>query len=197
MVIARRNKKAAIQLSMSTIVVLVLAMSMLILGLILVRSIFRGATGSVDEINEKVKGEITGLFADEQSKLVVHLGADRTARIRADTQNFGIGFAARTLDGSAVSAGRMKYKLTLDEASRENCVKQIGRRETEDLFKQSLGTNIEFDEFEGDTAFSIVQIDIPEATELCTQKVFVDVTDNNEAVGRSTFIIEVMRKGLF
>ena len=91
----------------------------------------------------------------------------------------------------------MKYKLSLDDTSRENCLKEIGRKETENFFQQVIGTNIEFDEFEGDTAFSIVSIDIPEATPLCSQKVFVDVTDNNSPVGRTTFIIQVVRKGFF
>ena len=191
------NKKGAMELSMSTVVVLVLAMTMLILGLVLVRSIFKGATGSVNDINEKVKGEIAGLFVDETSKIIVNLGADRVAKIPADTANFGISFGAKTIDGSSVIPKRMKYKLTLDDASRENCFKEIGRKETENLFQQVIGTNIEFDEFEGDTAFTIVSLSIPEATTLCAQKVFVDVTDNNEPVGRSTFIVQVVRKGFF
>jgi len=191
------NKKAAMELSMSTVVILVLAMTMLILGLVLVRSIFSGATSSVNQINEKVKGEISGLFVDESSKIVMNLGSDRVAKIEANTDNFGVSFAAKTIDGSAVAPKRMKYKLTLDDTARENCVSEIGRKATEELFQQSIGTNIEFDEFEGDTAFTIVQVDIPEATPLCAQKVFVDVTDNNQPVGRSTFIIEVIREGFF
>ena len=191
------NKKGAMELSMSTIVVLVLAMTMLILGLVLVRTIFKGATSSVTDINDKVKGEISSLFVDESSKIIINLGADRIARVQADTQNFGVSFGAKTLDGSAVVPKRMEFKLTLDDTARENCVSEIGRKATEELFQQSLGTNIEFDEFEGDTAFTIVQVSIPEATTLCTQKVFVDVTDNNNVVGRSTFIFQVVRKGFF
>ena len=191
------KKRGAMELSMSTVVVLVLAMTMLILGLVLVRSIFSGATSSVDQINEKVKGEISGLFVDESSKIVMNLGSDRVAKVEANTDNFGISFAAKTLDGSAVVPKRMKYKLTLDDTSRENCVNILGRKATEELFRQPIGTNIEFDEFEGDTAYSIVQVSIPEATPLCTQKVFVDVSDNNQPVGRSTFILDIIREGFF
>tara|TARA_Y100000310_G_C20315287_1_gene638131 strand:+ start:117 stop:707 length:591 start_codon:yes stop_codon:yes gene_type:complete len=195
--VRKLGKKGAMELSMSTIVILVLAMAMLGLGLFLVNSIFRGATESVDEINEKVKGEITSLFVDESSRLVVNLGADRIARIKADTSNFGVGFGAKTIDGSAVTPKRMKFKLSLDESSRENCVKTLGTKDTENLFKQTIGANIEFDRFEGDTAYAIVQLDVPEATPLCAQKVFIDVTDNNEVVGREVFVIEIIRKGFF
>jgi hypothetical protein len=191
------NKKGAMELSMSTIVILVLAMTMLILGLVLVRSIFKGATSSVNDINEKVKGEISGLFVDESSKIIINLGADRIARVQADTDNFGVSFGAKTLDGSAVVPKRMKYKLSLDDTSNGNCIDELGRKTVEGFFQQNIGANIEFDEFEGDTAFSIVSMNIPEATQLCSQKVFVDVSDNGAVVGRSTFIVQIVRKGFF
>ena len=144
-----------------------------------------------EEYKERLdKGEDAG-------KILVNLGADRTARIKADTQNFGVSFGARTIDGSAVTKDRMKYKMTLDDVSTDNCIKEIGRKETEAFFKQALGTNIRFDEYEGDTAFTIIQVDIPDATALCSQKVFIDITDNNEPVGGTTVIIEVVRKGFF
>ena len=60
-----KNKKAAIELSIGTVVIIVLAMTMLIMGVVLVRNIFSGATSSVDTLNDKVKGEITSLFSEE------------------------------------------------------------------------------------------------------------------------------------
>src|SRR3990167_4325944 len=52
------NKKAALELSIGTIVILVLAMSMLILGLVLVRTIFTGAKYNVETMNDKVRDQI-------------------------------------------------------------------------------------------------------------------------------------------
>jgi hypothetical protein len=198
LVINKKGKKAAFELSMSTVVIVVLSMTMLGLGLFLVNSIFRGATNSVTDINEKVKGEISSLFVDESNKIIVNLGADRTARVKADTKNFGVSFGAKTLDGSSVgSRTRMKYELSLDQDSEGNCADEIGTRAVEDFFQQNIGTKISFDEFEGDTAFTIIQLDIPEGTPLCSQKVFVDITDNSEGIGGTTFIVQVIRKGFF
>jgi len=56
------KKKGALELSVGTIVVIVLAMSMLILGMVLVRSIMCGAVGLTGDINSKVRGEINKLF---------------------------------------------------------------------------------------------------------------------------------------
>ncbi len=191
-----KQKKAAMELSISTIVIIVLAMSMLILGLVLIRTIFTGTTESINELNEKVKGEITDLFVDESSKLVVKLGSDRTARIRAGTENFGIGIGAKTIDGSTVTKD-LKYKLSLDDSARENCLSILKTKKAEELFKQKMSIFSEFDRFQGDTAFAIIEISIPEGTPLCTQKVYIDVRDGNEDLGREVFIIEVVRKAFF
>lgn len=190
------SKEGAIELSMGTIVVLVLAMSMLILGLVLVRSIFRTATNSVNELDQKVRTEITNLFVDESSKVVVKLGSDRTARITAGNTNFGIGIGAKTLSGGPATK-ELKYKLTIDDSARENCYKILGRNGVKKLFKQNLDTYAEFDGFEGDAAYAIVQVTIPEGTALCQQKVYVDVKDGDGGVGRTFFIIDIVRKGFF
>ena len=60
-----RRKKAAFEMSMTTVVVIVLAMTMLALGLVLVRTIFKGATYTAESLNEKVKSEMDKTFADD------------------------------------------------------------------------------------------------------------------------------------
>ncbi|MCX6748660.1 MAG: hypothetical protein NT076_03570 [Candidatus Pacearchaeota archaeon] len=71
------NKKGAVELSVSTIVIIVLAMSMLILGMVLVRSIMCGAIGMTGTINTKVNGEINNLF-DATGAEVACIGAGET-----------------------------------------------------------------------------------------------------------------------
>ena len=57
-----KSKRAALELSVSTIVVIVLAVTMLIIGMVLVRNIMCNALGLTGDINDKVRGEITRLF---------------------------------------------------------------------------------------------------------------------------------------
>lgn len=83
------GKKGALELSIGTIVILVLAMSMLILGLILVRTIFSGATDNVSTMNEKVRQEINDLFVEGQ-KGVLKL-AEGNAKIKQGDP-FGVAF---------------------------------------------------------------------------------------------------------
>lgn len=193
-----KNKKAAIELSIGTIVVIVIAMTMLVLGLVLVKNIFSGATESVDSLNEKVMGEISRLFTDETANVVVRLGSDQTAKIKQDTASFNIAIGARTLDGSSTTRDRLVYKLTLDQTG-NNCVKSFGLSATKNLFITPLDIENKFDKYDGSDSFAQVQLKIPKGTALCTQKVFIDVRDTqtNTNVGGSFFIFEVVKSGFF
>ena len=190
-----KSKKGAIELSMTTVVVIVLSMTMLILGLTLVRSIFKGATDSVDSINDKVKAQIANLFANEQqSNLIVLLGSDKTAKVKADTASFGVAVAAKTLDGTASSRGRLQYMITLDQNS--DCLKKNSKAIVESWFS-GVGSWRNFDGYEGDTSFSTIKFGVPKATALCTQTVNIDVKDTKlgQDVGGTYFIIQVISKG--
>ena len=198
-----KNKGGAFELSVSTMIIIVLAITMLIMGLILIRNIFSGATESVDSLSNKVKTEIDKIFTDENKKIVVYLGEDKTAKIKAGTDNFGIALGAKTKTGGSVQDySDLQYKLELDEEARENCINVLGRAQTANFFKQNLEVWNNFDEFQGDTSKTIVQVGIPEGTTLCTQKVFITVTDKTvnpqgDIVGGDFFIIQIVRKGVF
>jgi hypothetical protein len=203
------NKKGAIEMSMTTVVVIVLAMSMLILGLVLVRSIFKGATESVNILNDKVRGEISNLFTEESTGMIaVKLGSDKLARVPIGTENFGLGVGARSSDGSAITSGfRMKYTLSIP--SSDDCITKNGLDNVKTLFPlntlctQTSCTSYEFDEYSGSNAFAIIKIQIPKTFKTCTQRVFVEVTDTlgttattDDITERSFFIIEAIRPGI-
>jgi hypothetical protein len=96
------NKKGAIELSMTTVVVIVLAMSMLILGLVLVRSIFTGATQNVVSINENVKAQIDKLFTEEDQITALYLSTG-IAEVKQG-EAYGVGFAIRNTNVGAGTA---------------------------------------------------------------------------------------------
>ncbi|MBI2449596.1 hypothetical protein HYV49_04845 [Candidatus Pacearchaeota archaeon] len=64
------QKRGAIELSIGTIVVIVLAMSMLILGIVLVRSILCGAINLTGDVNTNVKKELQNLFQSTGGEVV-------------------------------------------------------------------------------------------------------------------------------
>lgn len=195
-----QSKRGAIELSMTTVVIIVLAMTMLILGLTLIRSIFTGATQSVTDINDKVKAQINSLFSEqEQADVVVLLGSDHIAKVPANTLGFGVLVSARTVDGSVItSRNRLQYTLTLDESS--DCITKNSRVAVESWFAGKLGKALNIDQYSGDTSYSSVIFNIPKGTALCSQKVFVDFKDAQNpqsSPGGSFFIIQVTRAGVF
>ncbi len=56
------NKKAAFELSVTTIIIIVIGVTFLILGIVLVRNTMCGAVGLTSDVNTKVKGELAKLF---------------------------------------------------------------------------------------------------------------------------------------
>jgi hypothetical protein len=121
-----KNKSGAMELSIGTIVILVLAMTMLILGLILVRSIFSSATSAISDIDKGVRDAIAKSFSDSDKKISVYPSA-RTIEIKQRTQGRGFAFALRNVDLEdktfeyivAVDSAfniKEKCKITSDEA---------------------------------------------------------------------------------
>ena len=87
------KKKGAIEMSIGTIVVIVLAMTMLILGLVLVRNIFTGATYNVDQLNKNVEAEINKLFNEKGDNIVLYL--PKSQADISQGKSFGIAFGIR------------------------------------------------------------------------------------------------------
>ena len=60
-----KNKRAAIEMSMGTIITIILAVVFLILGLTFVKSIFGVASSSIQITDDKLKAQLSTLFAGE------------------------------------------------------------------------------------------------------------------------------------
>ena len=158
------NKKAAVELSIGTIVIIVLAMSMLILGLVLVRNIFRGATDSVDEINEGVKEEIKNLFVREDDRAVLKL-TDGTAKVKQG-QSFGVAFGVRNTEMGSTTSQTFKYDTILDDpAIRDKC--GVSKEVAEDWVNFGSGTlSVNPGKFDAER----IKVTIPEDAPLCETK---------------------------
>lgn len=192
------EKRGAIELSISTIVVIVIAMSMLVLGLVLVRSIFTGSTQSVDALNEGVMNEIVNLFDDASGNLAVKLGSENLAKIKPG-ERFNVAIGAQHPDGASVTRDTLLYRLELDTGSNDNCVRVLGETRAKSLFSTPLDTWNSFDRFSGSNSFALIEIDVPTGTERCTQKVNIDtrISDSTTPFAGDFFLLEIDKPGIF
>jgi hypothetical protein len=92
-----KNKKAAMEMSVGTIVTIVLLMTVLVLGLVLVRTIFTGAVKNIEGIDRAVEKEIQKLFSEDKSKTIVIIPSTRDVILQKGESSRGFGLSIRNL----------------------------------------------------------------------------------------------------
>lgn len=75
------SKKAALELSIGTIVIIVIAVTMLILGLVLVRTIMCGALVTSLDLTQSMKDQINQLFQDTGNDVILLKGPNNILSI--------------------------------------------------------------------------------------------------------------------
>ena len=93
------KKRAAMELSVGTIVVIVLAMSMLIFGLILIRNIFSGGTDAITAINQGVTNEISKMFSDPNQKVAI-MPQTRRITLKQGSRGAGIALSIKNVENN-------------------------------------------------------------------------------------------------
>jgi hypothetical protein len=198
-----KDKRAAFEMSMSTIIVIVLSVSFLILGLVLLKNIYGTSSKSINILDEKFGSELQKIFTDENRNLVIYLGEDKKASVRAGTTDFGVGIAAQTINNIRMEdKSKIQYFVSLDESSPKSCTKILGKTRTVGLFSQKLDTWLNSTAFDGPISKFQIRVSIPTSTQVCTQLVEVTAKDfsvdpNGEVIAMDSFTLEILKKGLF
>lgn len=156
-----KTKRAAMEMSVGTIVTIVLLMAVLILGIFLVQRIFSGGVDAVDSINNEVINQINDLFSSESSKLAVAPPSREIKLQKADDPK-GFAFAVRNND---VESAEFSYVVIADDIS--NCGSTMSVEEAESYL---LGGSGSFPLGPGDKLDPprLVRFDIPESAPPCT-----------------------------
>ena len=102
------------EMSVGTIVTIVLLMSVLILGLVMVRTIFKGSIENIGAIDQSVKNEINKLFSEDNSRQIVIYPSSRYITIKKGQENLGFGFALRNV---GEEEDTFTYEINAGEAS--------------------------------------------------------------------------------
>lgn len=155
--VSRRHsegRRGALELSIGTIVILVLAMSMLILGLVLVRTIFTGAKYNVETMNKKVEAEINKLFVEDQ-RAVIYL-PNRLAEVKQGNE-YGLGFGIQ----NSIATQKFRWQVQVDD---ENIRKKCGVTDRQAEEWITTGGSGSVDVSSGQKYYDVIRFNIPEAT---------------------------------
>ena len=93
----KMSSKGAMEMSVGTIVTIVLLMSVLVLGLFFVQRIFQSGENAIDSIDSEVQNEITKLFSDGTKTLVIYPSSQEITFKRGDSLK-GFAFSVRNKD---------------------------------------------------------------------------------------------------
>jgi len=169
-------KKGAIELSIGTIVIIVLAMSMLILGMVLVKNIFSGATAVTDMTNEQLKNQVSKMFGEDK-KLVVYPDTGRIDAKGGELSGFGIGIK-NLLEGSNAGTSFNYEVVVADDDIQKKC--GVSEREAEDWITTGRSERLEISP--GGFESGKVLLEVPQGSSLCTYRYRVNVYDADNKI---------------
>ena len=172
------NKKAAMEMSVGTIVTIVLLMTVLILGLVLVRTIFSGAIENIEGIDQAVKSEIEKLFSENENKKIIVYPPTREITIKKGEDSRGFGLSIRNIG----EEDKFSYDITAQEVS---CNMRLPEAENLiSLNRQRNNIIIPAGSFMENPIF--VKFNIPETTPPCQISYTVNIKKGTQAYGAST-----------
>jgi len=187
MILKMVSKKGAIELSIGTIVIIVLAMSMLILGLVLVKNIFKGSTNVVDMTNEQLKNQVASIFGEEQ-KLVVYPDTEIIDIKIGERGAFGIGIRNK-ISGAAASSAKFSYTVSVsDPEVRKKC--GFGEAEA-NAFIMSGKSDDNLNLAPGELMSRKVILQIPEGTNPCIVGYKIEAKVNGQPYANRFMSIEI------
>lgn len=167
-----KSKKAAMEMSVGTIVTIVLLVTVLVLGLVLVRTVFSTGTNAVDQIDSALQNEINNLFASE-GNLVVYPASRELTLKRGDTPK---GFAFSIKNNEETESATFDYSVFAQDVSKCGGLSE----EKANNFLIAPSGKVELGAGNTLDLPMLVRFDIPETTSLCT---IVYVLSVNKTVG--------------
>lgn len=107
------SKRAAIEMSMTTIVTIVLVVVTLVLALVLIRTIFTSSTSAVEQIDTAIQDQINKLFASEGTSLAVYPAARQITLKKGDVPK-GFAFSVKNND---VESATFSYNIVATDVT--------------------------------------------------------------------------------
>jgi len=169
-------KKAAMEMSVGTIVTIVLLMTVLILGLTLVRTIFFSSVDNIKGIDQAVKGQIQKLFAEDSSRRIVIYPDTRIVTIKKGSNDAGFAFAIRNVDEEAKS---FSYEINAVETSCPNSMRLDAADQLISLGKERNNIDIPASSIMSNEIF--VRFDIPATAPGCQIRYSIQVYEESKS----------------
>ncbi len=91
----QKNRRGAMEMSVGTIVTIVLLMAVLVMGIYFVTKITTTGSGAIDQVNDAIQSQINQLFTSGNSNIVVYPNSRNILIKRGDSPPKGFAFAVK------------------------------------------------------------------------------------------------------
>lgn len=175
------SKKAAMEMSIGTLVTIVLLMVVLGLGIFLIQKIFRGGGSFVDEVNTEVQNQVDTLFSQNKETKVALIPISREISLPKGSSG-GIALSIRNTE---LTQGVFTYETEFVE-------KQAGCTLTPDQARNLIilgreGRDIRLGSGDSMESAILIRFDVPETAPLCKMRYSVNVEKDGATYGSTTY----------
>ncbi len=154
------SKKAAMEMSVGTMVTIVLLMIVLVLGIFFIQRIFSSGTNAIDTIDSQVQSQLQKLFANENAKIAFY-PTSREVIVKKGDNPKGFAFSIKNND---VQNGVFDFSTTATDASK--CGSTFNEADASNML---LGGNGTLSVGPGDVSEGrIVKFVVPQSAPPCT-----------------------------
>jgi len=177
------SKKAAIEMSVGTIVTIVLLMTTLILGLVMVRTIFTGSIENINSIDQAVKSEINKLFAEDDARKIVVYPPTRQIIVKQGDEG-GFGFSIRNTNQGDSGTTSFSYAVSFTESS---CGMTAEQAESLIVLGKS-GSNLQIASGNSLDSPILVKFSVSDTVPLCSVRYGINIQNGGEVYGNTVTV---------
>ncbi len=169
-------------MSVGTIVTIVLLMTTLILGLVLVRTIFKGSTENINSIDQAVKNEVNKLFAEDDTRKIVIYPPTKLITIQKGNADYlGFAFSIRNVD---TQVGVFTYTVSVNDPQlKTNC--NVDNIEVNKWIKAGASGSVTIPAGDSMADPEFVRFIIPEIAPPCLIRFGIDVKKDGVQYGNT------------
>ncbi len=177
------SRKAAMEMSVGTIVTIVLLMTVLVLGIFFVQKVFSTGTNAVDVVDSQIQSELQKLFANEATKVAFYPTSREVVVKKGDTPK-GFAFQVRN---NGVDDETFSYETTATDTSK--CGDSFSEEDANDML---LGGSGDIEVAKGDISEGIlVKFVAPESAPPCTIEYKLQVDKGDSAYTGLNFFVTI------
>lgn len=177
-----KQKKAAMEMTIGTMVTIVLLVAVLVMVLFFITKITQSGTSAIEGIDSAVKGEINKLFAKDSTQKIMVYPETKKINIKKGEDSLGFGFSIRNLEES----GSFSYEISAVEIE-EKCDMTLSEADALiALGKKRSGILITSASILEDPIF--VRFSIPDDSPACMISYAINVEKDGKIYGSSVYV---------